>query len=97
MIDIETETIVPLNGKDTFPHGKPSLTTTWRWHTKGINGVRLEIARIGGRLCTSREAVARFVQGTTAAASGEPIPLRSPAARERAIARAEKELAAEGI
>jgi hypothetical protein len=97
MIDVSTETLVPLNKSGIFPVGNPSAATRWRWHKKGIAGHKLEIIRQGSRVCTSREAIARFIAGTTAAASGEPAPLRSPAAREKAIKRAEKELADAGI
>ena len=95
MIDVNTETVVPLS-KSGIP-GSPSLPTLWRWRRKGVKGVKLETVSIGTRVYTSREAVARFIERTTAAANNEPTPVRSPAARERAIARAERELAAEGI
>lgn len=43
---------------------RPNYTTAWRWHRKGIstpNGrVKLECARVGGRVMTSVEAVERF-------------------------------------
>ena len=44
--------------------GKPIHTATVaRWATRGVRGNRLETLRIGGRLFTSVEALARFVQG----------------------------------
>lgn len=96
MIDIQHETIVPLN-KAKFPHGNPSVPTRWRWNKKGVRGCKLETITVGTRVFTSVEAIQRFVEGTTAAAAGQPVPVRSPAKRERDIARAERELAAAGI
>jgi hypothetical protein len=35
-------------------------STLWRWATKGLRGVRLETARVGGVRVTSAEALRRF-------------------------------------
>ena len=95
MTDIQHETLVPLSTAK-IP-GNPSSVTRWRWKLKGVRGCRLETITVGTRVFTSDEAVSRFIAGTTAAANGQSVPLRSPARRERDIARAEKELAAAGI
>jgi hypothetical protein len=34
----------------------------WRRQKRGVRGVRLETVKIGGGLCTSRQAVERFVE-----------------------------------
>ena len=39
---------------------RPHAATVWRWARKGINGVRLETCRVGGRYVTSIEALERF-------------------------------------
>lgn len=36
-------------------------TCVWRWARRGVRGVKLETARIGGRVVTSREALGRFL------------------------------------
>jgi len=36
------------------------ISACYRWITRGIRGVRLEVVRVGGSMYTSREAVARF-------------------------------------
>ena len=95
MIDIQHETLVPLSTAK-IP-GNPSAVTRWRWKLKGVKGVRLETVTVGTRVFTSAESISRFISGTTAAAAGQSSPLRSPAARERAIRKAEAELAAAGI
>lgn len=38
------------------------VSTLWRWCRKGVRGVRLEYVRLGHRIITSREALARFAQ-----------------------------------
>ncbi len=39
----------------------------WRWCRKDLNGVFLEYARVGHRICTSAEALNRFVNALAAA------------------------------
>ena len=66
MIDLNTELpislteacrVVPrLDGK------RPVPSTIWRWCRKGLRGVYLEHIRLGHRVATSREALARFSQ-----------------------------------
>jgi len=43
------------------------VNTIYRWHHLGVRGVRLEAARIGGRLCTSCEALQRFTDALSEA------------------------------
>ena len=42
-----------------------SPATLYRWATKGLRGVRLEVIAAGGVLCTSREAIGRFFNALT--------------------------------
>lgn len=87
MIDVTSDDILsladaarllpPINGK------RPHVSTLWRWSRKGINGVTLEIAQLGGRIVTSREALNRFA-AAVAAAQGErfqPQPTRATRTR----------------
>ncbi len=55
---------------------RPSPSTAWRWHRKGIHGVRLETTVVGGRRYTSREALDRFLSAVTSAADSLPIRRR---------------------
>jgi len=50
-----------------------SVSTIWRWSLRGIHGVRLETILVGGIRMTSREALQRFFERTTAAANGDAI------------------------
>jgi len=43
--------------------GRPiDRTTLYRWALRGIQGTRLEYTKIGGRIVTSRQAIARFLE-----------------------------------
>ena len=79
----------------------PSPVTGWRWCRRGIerNGrkVKLEYARIGRRIVTSKAAVSRFVSALAQAdADITPLPQavrvaptsRSASRRKRAVAEA---------
>src|SRR5262245_8706047 len=93
------ESVITLTEATALPflrrRGKrPALTTLLRWARRGINGQRLETVRIGRSLCTSAEAIERFIR---AVSDGEcHAPQSAEADRIRSTA-AEHELAAEGI
>jgi hypothetical protein len=66
------------------------ISIIYRWTTVGIGGIRLETLQCGGSRVTSKEAMARFFEKLTDAAStgpvgahSEPIPTRRTAARRR--------------
>ena len=95
MIDMQTEQLITLSEASRLIPGRPSTTTLWRWRIKGVRGRVLESVTVGGKTYTSREAIERFAeQGGSACPSST---VRSPAARERAIAQAERELREAGI
>lgn len=71
----------------------PDLSTLYRWAMRGIGGVRLETIRVGGVMCTSREALQRFFNRDQAGVS-PPQPAISPGSSE--LARIEKRLAEKG-
>ena len=83
--------------------GKPlNFTTLWRWHLKGVIGpngerVKLEAAKLGGKLITSREAIVRFSEALSGAAGHTPDPSRTAAAGKRAAEVAQKKLERLGI
>ena len=54
-------------------------STLFRWASKGLRGVRLEVIRIGGTQCTSVEALARFFHRLSEHA--EPPAAPTPATR----------------
>lgn len=64
-IDLEHDELITLSeGLRRLPT-RPSPPTAWRWRTKGINGVRLPVARCGSKWITSTQAMAEFVRRQT--------------------------------
>jgi hypothetical protein len=97
MIDPFLEDLLTLSEAARLLPGRPHTSTLWRWIHKGIKGCRLESIFVGGTRRTSKQALGRFFAATTAAADGTAPIVRTPTQREKAIAAAEKELAAAGI
>jgi len=97
MIDIHSEHLLTLTEAAKTLPGRVALSTIWRWMQRGVRGVRLQTVLVGGLRYTSREALQRFVEATTAAADGQPIPARTSRQRQKAIEQAERELAKAGI
>lgn len=73
---------------------KVSTSTLWRWYSRGSRGVRLEIARIGGSVYTTRDAIRDFIQARSVA-GGAAVP-QAPTASTRSK-RAMRELERMGL
>ena len=58
MPKILTEHVIPLRDARALVPTSPTVHTIRRWTTDGD----LESARVGGRIVTSKEAVARFLE-----------------------------------
>ena len=92
MINIQSEDVLSLNNAaKTLPPrraGKrPHVATLYRWVQRGIRGVRLETIRVGGTLCTSREALQRFCERlSTERAAVPPRPPSKDIRRNRVVA-----------
>lgn len=98
MIDTAQEELIAVRDiPKHVPGNRPHIGTCWRWILSGTRGVKLESVLVGGRRYTSTEALERFFSATTAAASGEAIPARTPRQRQKAVANAMKELEAAGV
>ena len=76
---------------------RPDPSTCQRHRTDGINCVKLETVKCGGRRMTSVEAVQRFITAVTAAADGPVCPPRTNRQREAAISKAERDCDQDGI
>ena len=85
MIDLQSETLVPVSEIPSHVPGRPHLATCWRWIQRGCRGVKLETLLIGGKRFTSLEALQQFAEATTAAAAGSSTVTASTpsAARKR--------------
>lgn len=95
-IDITSETVISLAEAAQSLPGRPSITTLWRWYARGVKGIKLETAMVGGKRFTSREAVQRFSDALTGG-TAQPQKARSSKQRQAAIERAERELSENGI
>jgi len=71
---------------------RPHVSTLYRWHRRGVRGIKLQTWLVGGRRYTTPDALEKFVVATTAAADGETPPTRTPRQRDRAIHQAERDL-----
>src|SRR5947209_1100953 len=78
---------------------KPHIASLHRFATRGVKGVILETVQGPAGKATSHEAVVRFLQALTTQSRGaDPVaPIRSPARRERDLARAERRLTELGV
>ena len=70
MIDLANENLIPLNEvPKLLPRRKSGKTlhisAIYRWRQKGIKGIRLETAILGGTTYTSKEALIRFSERLT--------------------------------
>lgn len=73
---------------------KVSISTLWRWATRGSRGVVLETKKLGGLTYTSREALTRFWDARSLTPDTRQAPMPSPS---KACLRAIEELHRRGI
>jgi hypothetical protein len=104
MIDISTERLITLSeAAKLLPQRrrgrKTHVSTLRRWVTCGSRGMRLESLRTPSGICTSVEAVQRFLEHVTHARRGEETPShsRSLVQRQRASEAAARELKKLGL
>ncbi len=101
-VDILNEAVVSLTEAARILPTRPHCSTIWRWYRRGVRGIRLETAVLGGKRYTSKEAIQRFVERTTeahdrgGAAPSKPIH-ETMRQRRAAIEKAERDLTAAGI
>jgi hypothetical protein len=106
MIDPRTEPLLSLRAAAAHPAlcrdgRKPHVNTLIRWVKRGARAgdgrrVVLETVRVPGGICTSDAAVDRFIAALNAGENPDR-PGTMNASRLRAVASAERELAAAGI
>lgn len=92
MIDLQSEQLIAVKDIPRHVPGRPHIATCYRWIQRPSNP--LETVRVGGRRFTSVEALHRFIARCTGDETLTPVPTK---ARQREIARAEKELENAGI
>ncbi len=96
--------LIPLRQACSFipsrVHGKNlHYSTLWRWASRGVRGVKLEVLRIGGGAYVTREGIDRFIAALNTGANAAPAARKERTAKCRAadIERAERACAAAGI
>jgi len=104
MICIETERLLTLaEACKVLPRRragkKCAVSTLHRWRLRGIRGVRLETAMLGGIRMTSVEAIERFVNRLTndPDRAAQACTSRTPEMREKELAAVDAKLAKEGF
>jgi len=94
-IDLGQETLIPVGQIPKLlpprPNGKRvHISACYRWITRGIRGVKLEVVRIGGSTYTSHEAIARFAAHLSLPNDSSPSALS--ARRQKQIEQARNRL-----
>jgi hypothetical protein len=87
-----------LNLSDAFEKvtdRRPNPCTTWRWSTKGVKGVKLQVTFMGGTRLTTEEWVRDFIDAVSRAnmAKHEVAPMQPPRQQELAAKKSAKKLA----
>ena len=98
--DAETKDLIPLNQaiRAEIP-GTPSISTTWRWITRGLapadDGeprIKLAVLYVGNKPFTTRKAIRDFIERAT-----ESRLARMARTQQRATDVTDDELAAAGL
>lgn len=107
MIDVESEQLIPLTEARKHPAlrnprtRKPAhASSVFRYALQGARAtsgekIRLETVKLPSGLCTSAQAIARFIKRLTD--PDATVPASTPKSRQQQINRAEAELAAAGF
>jgi hypothetical protein len=93
MIDISREELLSLaEAAEKLPArrngSRPHASTLYRWAKHGLNGVRLEVLRVGDTTCTSVPALQSFFDRLTNATLEANQPAVSPTRRQGGVDRA---------
>lgn len=96
-INPTTESLLTVTQASQQIPGRPHVATVWRWILKGLNGIKLGSVKVGGRRYTSAEAIESFIADSNAGNSSIDSSNHDSTRREQSIARAESELARDGI
>lgn len=94
-IDPLLERLITLKmAADLLPNARgqrASYNAVWRWALKGVRGHHLPTVMVGGIRYTTEGAIRHWIEQTSAGATDESH-VRTPLQREKAIAKANREL-----
>jgi hypothetical protein len=74
---------------------KPHTSTLYRWASTGLRGIRLEAVQVDGTMCTSRDALARFVALLSSLRPTQTVD--NPPVSAASVAAVDARLDAEGL
>ncbi len=97
MLKLEQGELLSLKEAARLLPGKVNISTLFRWSSRGTRGVRLQTWLIGGRRFTNEESLEKFIIDTTAAADGNPLPVRTSKQRQAGMEQAEKEIGGDAV
>ncbi|MCP4248843.1 MAG: DUF1580 domain-containing protein [bacterium] len=93
---MDTPQLIPIGKARKYIPSRPDLSTIYRWITNGVHGgVKLEVAKCGGRTFTTREAIADFIDRCTKACMTPDVKRRSARKRRTEHSKACAKLATE--
>ena len=95
MINIETEDLRLLTKASADVPGRPHISTLIRWALRGVKGVKLETAFVGGRRFTSVEAIHRFLNRLNE--PGSVANAKTLTKRQKELSQVEQLLDEEGV
>ncbi len=101
MICIKSEKLLPIKDvpkwcEQTFEK-RVSMSTIYRWHLRGIRGVKLETILIGGQRYTSYTRLTDFFTRSTDAAESKPVEKEVILPDTKNVSSAEQALADAGM
>ena len=98
MIDISTETLIPIRDVPRRLPPRPTgkrvhISAVYRWIARGVHGISLDSIKVGGSTYTSVEALQRFADELNGTNHGQYPSPKITVTRRRQIERAEHEVA----
>lgn len=68
-IDVSRDQLITIAQAARMLPKKPSPASIWRWHARGVHGIRLPTVVVGRRRFTTDQAFQQFVRLVTEAAN----------------------------
>ena len=86
MIEALAATLVLLSKAGCLLSTNPSAATMWRWALRGVDGVKLETFKIGGRRYTNSSCVETFISRLNGPRAANEPQVSSPRERQKDLA-----------
>jgi hypothetical protein len=86
MIEALAATYVLLSKAGRLLSTNPSAATMWRWAIRGVDGVKLETFKIGGRRYTTPESVEKFLSRLNGPRAANTLQVASQPGQQKDLA-----------